>query len=597
MTSLTGKQFGNYRLIRLLGQGGSAEVYQGEHVHLGSYAAIKIISGKFSAKDEEDFKNEAQMLAKLTHPNIVRLLEFGIEQGTPFLVMTFAENGSLRDLHPEGTQVPLATIVSYVKQVASGLQTAHDKKIIHRDIKPENMLIGPNGDIWLTDFGIAIASHSTRSRTMQNIAGTVEYTAPEQFQKKAVLASDQYALGIVVYEWISGLPPFQGTLQEIIHQHFSDTPPSLRTNNPAIPTAVEQVVFTSLAKDPQKRFPSVQAFAQALEQACTPKVTVKVAPPSNTSPSSPAPAVQVALLPRQRRRSPNIQPQNAQQQMVQPQQIQPQNVQQQIVQPQKVQPQPNNPDWLYSEGMKAHAAGDLERAASLWQQYLDLPDPPAPNNYYSPPASQTSGALKKDAVRLLLENLGPQRIEHMVALARKAEVAGDWQREIDLWEQVIYVLHNQADYMYQHSAERHAIQNKAYGRKSIAKQNLENQPLYEHAQYLLTSGNKKAARETLQTLWNHAPQYGDPASLAKKAGISSQNEIPVPVTYYLTLLLRYSSLIIAIVLLLIMLSFIIANRLSPTMSIVLGFLAPLFGLLYYFTKPKKPNKSNRPRRF
>src|SRR3989442_1782119 len=142
MTDRVGQQLGNYQLIRLLGEGGFAEVYLGEHIHLGTSAAIKVLHTQLTSEDVDKFRNEARMIARLVHPHIVRVLEFGVEGKTPFLVMDYAINGTLRQRHPKGTRVPLAIISDYVKQITDALQFAHDEKLIHRDIKPENMLLG-----------------------------------------------------------------------------------------------------------------------------------------------------------------------------------------------------------------------------------------------------------------------------------------------------------------------------------------------------------------------------------------------------------------------------------------------------------------------
>jgi serine/threonine protein kinase len=117
-----GQHLGNYRVIRLLGQGGFSSVYLAEHLHLGTLAAIKVLRTQLMSDEGETFRHEARTIARLEHPNIVRVLDFGIEGGTPFLIMNYAQHGSLRSLHPKGTQLPLATIVSYVKQVAAALQ-------------------------------------------------------------------------------------------------------------------------------------------------------------------------------------------------------------------------------------------------------------------------------------------------------------------------------------------------------------------------------------------------------------------------------------------------------------------------------------------
>ncbi len=149
--------------------------------------------------------------------------------------------------------------------MAEALEYAHQKKLIHRDIKPENMLIGSRDEILLSDFGIAVVAHSEHSVTTQQMAGTLPYMAPEQIQGKPQPASDQYSLGVVVYEWLSGSHPFQGSgAWEIMNQHLSSPPPSLRENNPTISKEVERVVLKALSKDPQQRFASVADFAKAL---------------------------------------------------------------------------------------------------------------------------------------------------------------------------------------------------------------------------------------------------------------------------------------------------------------------------------------------
>ncbi len=263
-------RLGNYHLVRLLGEGGFAEVYLGEHVHLGTQAAIKVLHTQLTQSDIETFRDEARTIAHLEHPHIVRVLDYGVERKTPFLVMYYAPGGTLRQLHPKGTRLPLPTIVTYVKQVADALQYAHREKLIHRDVKPENMLMGRHNDVLLSDFGIAVIAHSTSSQKVETMAGTIAYTAPEQLQGHPRPASDQYSLGVVVYEWLCGDRPFQGTLTEVAMQHAMMPPPSLRQKAMEIPVEVEQVVMIALAKDPEQRFASVQAFAHALEQASLP---------------------------------------------------------------------------------------------------------------------------------------------------------------------------------------------------------------------------------------------------------------------------------------------------------------------------------------
>lgn len=302
MADRTGQQLGNYRIVHLLGQGGFADVYLGEHIHLNTMAAIKVLRTQLVEDNIENFRTEARTVAHLVHPNIVRVLDFGIEGTTPFLVMEYAPNGTLRQRHPRGIPVPIGVVVPYVKQVASALQYAHNQKLIHRDIKPENILVGSNDEILLSDFGIATMTQSARAQGMTtwDPAGTVAYMAPEQIQGKTVLASDQYALAIVVYEWLSGDRPFHGSYMEVVSQQISATPPPLREKVPGISPDVEQVLLTALAKDQQRRFGRIEAFANALEQAMQSKPSISVSSPPNISSHpqnlSEGPAMEASLI-------------------------------------------------------------------------------------------------------------------------------------------------------------------------------------------------------------------------------------------------------------------------------------------------------------
>ncbi len=267
MVGRVGEQLGNYRLIRLLGRGNFADVFLGEHIYLQTQAAIKVLHEQMTSSDVDRFLTEARTIAHLRHPHIIQVLDYGVENATPFLAMDYAPHGNLCQRHPKGTRLPLDIVVTYVKQVANALQYAHDERLIHRDIKPENMLLGRNHEILLSDFSIAILAQSLRPQKTQETAGTLAYMAPEQFQAQASPASDQYALGIIVYEWLSGDRPFHGGFPEIALKHTSLPPLPLREQVPTIPLAVEQAVVIALAKDPQQRFASVQVFARALEEA------------------------------------------------------------------------------------------------------------------------------------------------------------------------------------------------------------------------------------------------------------------------------------------------------------------------------------------
>jgi serine/threonine protein kinase/energy-coupling factor transporter ATP-binding protein EcfA2 len=275
----SGDHFGNYRLVRLLGRGGFATVYLGEHLYLKRLAAIKVLRTTLSNQDKERFLEEARLLANLSHPQIVRVLEFAVTprfvtlqkkqvvENVPFLIMDFVPGNNLRLLFPADSTLSLDVVVNYIKQTAAPLQYAHDRGVIHRDIKPENLLLNEQQQVMLSDFGLALLAPSPDLLSLQDIAGTAPYAAPEQLRGKPVFASDQYALGIIAYEWLCGHRPFEGEDAEVIMQHISTPPPRIRKEKPSIPAAVEDVVLKALAKDSQQRFPSVMAFAQKLEDA------------------------------------------------------------------------------------------------------------------------------------------------------------------------------------------------------------------------------------------------------------------------------------------------------------------------------------------
>ncbi len=289
MTDHSNRQLGNYRLLHLLGQGGFADVYLGEHVYLNTRAAIKVLHTQLTQEMRVHFLGEAQTIARLKHPNIVPVLDFGVENMIPFLVMEYAPNGTLRQQHPRGSRLSLPLIVSYIKQIAGALQHAHDQRLIHRDVKPENMLLGQNNQVLLSDFGIATTAHTSSSLHTQDFSGTIAYMAPEQIQGKSRPASDQYALAIITYEWLTGYCPFQGSFAEIASQHIYAPVPPLQMSSQALPPHVERVLRKALAKDAEARFARVEAYANALEQAFQPGLSIlSKAPSSFITPSSTA---------------------------------------------------------------------------------------------------------------------------------------------------------------------------------------------------------------------------------------------------------------------------------------------------------------------
>jgi WD40 repeat protein len=267
MVDRVGEQLGNYRLLRLLGEGGFAEVYLGEHIYLNNHAAIKLLHAHLVGQDAEHFLTEAKTLVDLVHPNIVRVLDFAVQEGSPFLVMDYIAGGTLRQQHPQGSRLQLDLVVLYVKQIAAALYYAHGQQVIHRDVKPENMLLGKHQEVVLSDFGIATVVPRTGPLAKKDVLGTPRYMAPEQIDGHPDVASDQYALGVVVYEWLCGEAPFRGSFFHLMNQHKTRPVPPLSTKNADVSHEVEKVVHKALAKDAQQRYESVQAFADALEHA------------------------------------------------------------------------------------------------------------------------------------------------------------------------------------------------------------------------------------------------------------------------------------------------------------------------------------------
>lgn len=268
LNNLIGKRIGNYELIDFIGRGAFADVYLGKHINLHTKAAVKMVRANLALLPSEAATalwEEAQKIAKFKHEHIVRVLDLVKENDTPFLVIEYCPNGTLRTRHLRGTCLPAEDIVLYVRDAASALQYAHDRNLVHCDIKPENMLLGENNELLLSDFGAAIVIHSSSSANGQKrVMGTLRYMAPEQILGQAVPASDQYALAVVVYEWLTGELPFTGSTDaEIMLKHAQTPPQPLREKNPLIGNDVEQVVLKALAKKPGQRYPTIQKFAEA----------------------------------------------------------------------------------------------------------------------------------------------------------------------------------------------------------------------------------------------------------------------------------------------------------------------------------------------
>ncbi len=266
MHDLTGQQLGKYRLLQSLGAGGYAQVYLGEHIHLKTKFAVKVLDELLNQDAQAKFLIEAQRIASLKHPNIVSVTDFDVIGNTAFLVLEYAPYGTPR--RTNGVPMAPQLVASYIKQIAAALQYIHDeKRLVHCDVKPANMLLWENNQLKLSDFGITQLARGNNASTLQQVEGTSAYMAPEHWKGKFVFATDQYSLGVVAYEWLSGNLPFHGSSLDMQRQHLQDAPPPLHRRNPVISMTVEQVVNRALHKEPQQRYPRVMDFALALEHA------------------------------------------------------------------------------------------------------------------------------------------------------------------------------------------------------------------------------------------------------------------------------------------------------------------------------------------
>ncbi len=280
-------QNGRYHRLRLLGSGGMGEVYLMEDTRINRQVAIKVIRSEDAVYLDTDsardatrlFQREARAIAALEHPNILPLYDFGEEtldeMTITYMVMPFCAEGSLAGwLRQRGDppRLSLQDITHLIEQAADALQNAHDHHIIHLDVKPSNFLLrgnpkNPNRPLLLlADFGIARNSTTIASSSL-TIRGTPATMAPEQWSGTPVAATDQYALAVMAYEMLTGRPPFLGSLQRLMYQHFTIQPSPPSTFNPQLSPAINKVLLRALAKQPEDRFPSVSAFANAFEQA------------------------------------------------------------------------------------------------------------------------------------------------------------------------------------------------------------------------------------------------------------------------------------------------------------------------------------------
>jgi serine/threonine protein kinase len=269
---LIGKILGNrYRLIELIGEGGMALVYKAECSLLCRTVAVKILRPQYASDAEfvERFRREARSAASLNHPNVVSIYDVGQENGMDYIVMEYIPGENLKDLIKKEAPFSVRKALDYTKQIAEALNHAHQRNIIHRDIKPHNILVTPDGQLKVTDFGIARAISASSFTQAGIVVGSVQYASPEQVKAGLVgPQSDIYSLGCVLYELLTGAVPFNGdTSISIAMQHLHEKTVPVREIRPDFPVAAENILEKAMAKDPAQRYPSAAAMLRDITAA------------------------------------------------------------------------------------------------------------------------------------------------------------------------------------------------------------------------------------------------------------------------------------------------------------------------------------------
>ena len=252
-----GKQLGSYRVLEKLGKGGFGSVYKGEHVYLNNIVAIKVLLAEDdSQQDRTLLVSEARTLKKLKHPYILPLIDVADEQGVLYMVMECASGGTLQDRL--GRHLSLQEALAILYQIGQALDFAHqqEKPIVHSDLKPANILFNERDEVLLADFGLATALPNSKTMRVDNVAGTLEYMAPEQFSGEVSVKSDQYALGCIAYQLLTGQYPFDipniynkaARWIAFYNQHKDIIPKAPAELNPQLPLSISDAILKAMAK-------------------------------------------------------------------------------------------------------------------------------------------------------------------------------------------------------------------------------------------------------------------------------------------------------------------------------------------------------------
>jgi serine/threonine protein kinase len=291
MDTVLGTTIGRYRILDRIGRGGMANVYVAEPAGGSARVAIKVLTPLIAENGQfiQRFRQEARVVARLKHPNIIPVVDYGELDGQAYLVMPFLPHGSLADRLQRGPVVPEEG-GRVIEQIASALEFAHQNGVIHRDIKPSNILLDEEGKAWLSDFGLAYIHDASLSLTGSAMLGTPAYVSPEQARgEKATARSDQYSFGIVVFEMATGELPFEAeTPMGVLIKHIQTPLPLPRSINSAIPLHIERVILKATAKSPTDRFSSVAEMNEAFQAALRHTLSPSVHPAPDLIPAPPS---------------------------------------------------------------------------------------------------------------------------------------------------------------------------------------------------------------------------------------------------------------------------------------------------------------------
>jgi serine/threonine protein kinase len=261
---------GRYRLESKLGSGGMSTVYLALDEVLDRPVAIKLLHREISEEADqlERFRREARAAARLSHPNLVGVIDAGEDDGRPYIVFEYIEGRTLKRRIQEEGRLPVDEAVAYAIEIGRGLTAAHARKLVHRDVKPQNVLIDPDGRAKVTDFGIARSLESKGLTATGRVLGTTDYVSPEQAMGEDVdERSDVYSLGVVLYEMLAGDVPFQAETQVgVAMRHVNEPMPDVQAKRPEVSAAVAAVVDRSTTKDPRDRYSTVAEMVRDLEQ-------------------------------------------------------------------------------------------------------------------------------------------------------------------------------------------------------------------------------------------------------------------------------------------------------------------------------------------